>query len=96
MQQVGWLQLFETFDRDETQDTKAFNRDFDGFEVNIRDIKLILTQSIVVEATRFLRNAKILFKNRKIKENDWVNFLREPGVDLSILKNGIPGTTLKG
>jgi len=50
--------------------SKDFSRAFDGVEVEIGEIKLILIESIMEEATKFPRNGESWFKNRKIKEKD--------------------------
>ena len=49
----------------------------------------------MAEVTILPKNGEIWFKNRKNKENDFIHFLREPGMDISIFKKGIMVTKLK-
>lgn len=52
MKKVGWLGFFEKFGRYEVEVTREFN----GVEAKIGDVKLILTESIVVEEMGLRRN----------------------------------------
>jgi len=49
LQKVGWLGFFEKFGRYEVEVTREFTWEFNGVEAEIGDVKLILTESIVVD-----------------------------------------------
>jgi len=83
------------FDGYEVEVKRAFSWAFNGVEVEIVDVKLILTESIVAKATFLPRNGESWFKNRKIKEKDWTIFLQNPGMDTSIFKKEMLVTTFK-
>ena len=50
LQQAGWLNFIENFDGFHKEITKSFSRSFDGTEVEIGDIKFIITESFLAEA----------------------------------------------
>lgn len=75
--------------------TKTFARSFDGEEVKIGDVKFIVTESLIAEATGLPRAREKWFKNRGIKGEDWKIFLKNPSMDITVFREGIPSSTLK-
>ena len=75
--------------------TKTFSNSFDGMEVEIGDIKFTIMESLIIEATKLPRSGEKWFKNRGINGEDWKLFLKNPNMDTTIFKKGIPSTTLK-
>ena len=65
-------------------------------EVKIGDIKFAITDSFIAKATGLPRIGEIWFKNKRIEGEGWKIFLKNPGMDTSTFKKGIPSTTLKG
>lgn len=63
MQQTQWLGFVEKIYGNEKEVTKSFTQAYDGIEVKIRDISLVLLESFVVEATRLLRMEEGRFQN---------------------------------
>ena len=94
LQQERWTEFVEKFDGHEKEVKKSFARAYDGIEAEIGDMKLVLTNSFVEKATRFPRIRESWFKNRKIEEKECKFFLQNPGMDIYVLKKGIPITTL--
>lgn len=85
----------EKFDGHEKEVRKSFSRAYDDIEVEIRDVKLVLTKYFIAEATKLPRIKKSCFKNIKIEEKEWKGFLKNLGMDISVFKKGISATTLK-
>ena len=55
LQQAGWLQFLEKFIGFHKEVTKTFARSFNGAEVEIGDIKFIVTEAFIAEATELPR-----------------------------------------
>ena len=51
LQQAGWLQFLEKFSGFHKEVTKTFARSFNGAEVEVGDIKCIITEAFIAEAT---------------------------------------------
>lgn len=51
LQQARWLKFVEKFGNHEKEETKSFARVYDDIEAKIGDIKLVLTESFIAEAT---------------------------------------------
>ena len=64
LQQVGWLKFLENFNGFHKEVTKSFARSFNGSEVEIGDVKFIITESFIAEATEFPRQGERWFKNK--------------------------------
>ena len=75
--------------------TKTFGRSFDGTEAEIGDIKLTITNSMITTSIEQPRSGEKWFKNRGIDGEDWKVFLKNPNMETTVYKKGIPGTTLK-
>lgn len=75
--------------------TKTFAHSFDGTEAEIGDIKITITESMITEANELPRNGEKWFKNRGINGEYWKIFLKNPNMDTTVFKKGIPSTTLK-
>lgn len=61
------LEFVEKFDGIHKEVTKSFSIAFDGVEVEIGDIKFIVTKSFVVEAIGLPQIGEKWFKNRGIE-----------------------------
>ena len=95
LQEAQWLNFIEKFHNYGKEVTKLFARVLNGVEVKIGDIKFVLTDSFIAEAIRLPSFGEILFKNIGIEGDEWKFFFRNPSMDITILKRGIPSTTLK-
>lgn len=96
LQKAQWLDFVEKFDGFNKKVTKSYARVFDGIEVEIGHIKFVVTEYIIAEATRLSRIGERWFKNRGIEGEKLKTFLKNPSMDITILKKGILSTTLKG
>lgn len=96
LQQVQWLQFVEKINGYDKEVTKSFSREFDGVEAEIGDVKIVVTKYFMEEVSRLPRVGERWFKNRGIEENEWRTFLKNPCMDTSVFKKGIPSTNLKG
>lgn len=85
----------EKFDGHEKEVTKSFTRAYDDIEVQNGDVKMVLTKSFITEATGLPRMRESWFKNRRIEEREWRVFLKNPGMNMSEFKKGIPVMNLK-
>jgi len=65
-----WLEFVEKFDDFHREVTKSFTKAFDGVEMEIGDIKFIVTKSLIVEATGLWQIGEKWFKNRGIETYD--------------------------
>jgi len=89
------LQFIEKFSGFHKEVTKTFARSFDGMEAEIGDIKLTVTESMIVEATSLSRHGEKWFKNKGIDSEDWRVFLKNPSMDTTVYKKGILSFDLK-
>jgi len=74
----------ENFDGFNKEVTKSFSRDFDGIEVEIGDIKFVVTECLIVEAIGMSRVGEKWFKNKGIEGEEWKTFLKNPSMDITI------------
>ena len=95
LQQVGWLQFFEKFNGFHKEVTKSFSWSFNGSEFEIGDVKFIITESFIAEATELPRQGEQWFKNKEFHNEAWRQILKTPGMDISVFKKGIPSSALK-
>jgi len=95
LQKVGWLKLIDKFDGFHKEITKSFARYFDGTEVEIRDIKFEVTESFITEAIELPRHGERWFKNKEFHSKSWKVILKNPGMDVSVFRKGIPISALK-
>ena len=51
LQKAGWLCFIEKFNGYHKEITKFFARSFNGMDVEIGDIKFVVTKSFIAEAT---------------------------------------------
>lgn len=58
LQKVSWLKIIEKFEGYDIEVTREFAQAFDGVETEIGDIRLKLTESFIVEATKLPRNGE--------------------------------------
>ena len=58
LQQVGRLKFLEKFNGFHKEVTKSFVRSFNGLEVEIGDVKFIITESFIAKATEFPRQGE--------------------------------------
>lgn len=95
LQKVQWLDFIEKFDGFHREVKKTFARSFDGTKAEIGDVKFVVTESLVVEATRLPRARKKWFKNKGIEGEYWKIFLKNPSMDTIVFRKGIPSSSLK-
>jgi len=72
-----------------------FSCSFDGTTVDIRDIKFTIMESMITKSTEFPRSGEKWFKNMGINGEYWNVFLKNPNMDTTVFKKGIPSTMLK-
>ena len=92
----GWLSFIEKFDGHHKEMTKSFARSFDGMDVEIGDIKFIVAESFISEATELPRVGERWFKNKEFHYESWKVILQNPGMDTSVFRRGILISVLKG
>lgn len=95
LQKVQWLNFIEKFDGFHKEATKNFAQSFDGTEVEIGNVKFVVIESLIAEATEFPRTGEKWFKNRGIKGEDWKGFLKKLSMDTTIFRKCIPSSALK-
>ena len=54
-----------------------------------------MTEAFIAEATELPRVGKRWFKNKEFQSEVWRVFLKNPGMDTSVYKKGIPSSALK-
>lgn len=54
-----------------------------------------MTKSFLAEATELLRHGERWFKNKAFHNESWKVILKNPGMDVSLFRKGIPSTALK-
>ena len=96
VQKAQWLEFVEKFDGFNKEVTKSFARAFDGIEVEIGDIKFIVTTSLIAKATKLSRVGEKWCKNMGIEGEEWKAFLKNPGMDITIFRKGTPSIALRG
>lgn len=64
-------------------------------DVEIGDIKFAVTESFITEATELQRLGDRWFKNKEFHDESWKVILKNPGMDTSVFRKGIPISTLK-
>ena len=64
LQQVGWLHFLEKFNGFHKEVTKSFVRSFNESEVEIGDVKFIITESFIAGAAELPRQGERWFKNK--------------------------------
>ena len=65
-------------------------------EVEIGDIKFVVTDSFIAEATELPRLGERWFKNKEFHDESWKVILKNLGMDTSVFRKGIPISALKG
>lgn len=95
LQQVGWLQFLEKFNGFHKEVTKSFFRSFNGLEVEIGDVKFIITESFIAKEAELPRQGERWFKNKEFHNEAWRQMLKTPGMDISVFKKDIPSSALK-
>jgi len=95
LQKAQWLHFVEKFDGFNKEVTKSFAKAFDGVDFEIIDIKFEVTNSLIDEAMGLSRGGERWFKNIGIESEEWRIFLKNPSMEISIFKKGIPSTALK-
>jgi len=95
LQKARWLNFIEKFDSYHKEITKSFARSFDGTKVEIGDIKFAVTESFIEEVTKFPRQGERWFKSKEFHGESWKIILRNPGMDVTIFRKGIPISSLK-
>ena len=65
LQKAKWLKFIEKFDGFHKEITKSFARSFDGMEVEIGDIKFLVTEAFIVETAELPRVGERWFKNKE-------------------------------
>lgn len=94
LEQVHWWEFIEKIDGFEKELTKSFDWSFDATKAKIGDIRIVVTKSFIANVTRLPRVGETWFKNRGIKRDDWRTFLKNPDMDITIFKKGIPWHSL--
>lgn len=64
LKKTRWLKFIENFDGYHMEITKSFSRAFDGTKVEIGDIKFVVMESYIAEATELPRLGERWFKNK--------------------------------
>jgi len=95
LQKVGWLNFIEKFDGFHKEITKSFAKSFDGIEVEIGDIKFVVTESFIIEAIELPRHGERWFKTKEFHSESWKVILRNLGMDVFVFRKGIHISTLK-
>lgn len=95
LHKAQWSYFIEKFDGFHREVKNTFARSFDGIEVEIGDVKFIVRESLIGEATRLLRPGEKRFKNRGIKGEGWKLLLKNPSMDTTVFRKGIPSSALK-
>lgn len=95
LKKARWLQFIQKFRGYNKEVTKKFARSFNGVEVEVGDIKFSITEAFITTATELPREGERWFKNKNFDERAWRIILRNPGMDITIFKRGIPVSTLK-
>ena len=54
-----------------------------------------VTESFMAEATELPRHGEIWFKNNEFHSESWKLILKNPGMDVSVFRKGIPSSALK-
>ena len=86
LQKTGWLKFIEIFYGYHKEITKSFARSFDATEVEIGDIKFVVTKYYIAEATELPRLGERWFKNKKFHSEYWKVILRNPGMDVTVFE----------
>ena len=68
LQQAQWLEFVEKFNGYEKEVTKSFAQAYNGIRAYVRDVKLVLTESFVAEATGLPRIRENKFKTERSKK----------------------------
>lgn len=95
LEKVKWLCFIEKFDDYHKEITKSFARSFDGMEVEMGDIKFAVTESFISEETELPRLGERWFKNKEFHDESWKVILKNPSMDVTVFKKGIPISSLK-
>jgi len=95
LQKARLLNFIEKFDGYHKEITKPFARSFNGTEVEIGDIKFVVTKSYIAEATELPRLGERWFKNKEFHSESWKVILRNLGMDVTMFRKGILISTLK-
>ena len=95
LQKAGWLSFIEKFNSYHKEITKSFARSFDGIDVEIGDIKFVVTEYFIVESTELPRLGERWFKNKEFHDETWKVIFKNPGMDTSVFRKGIPSLHLR-
>ena len=64
-------------------------------EVEVGDLKFSVTEASIAAATELPQEEERWFKNKYFDERAWMIILRNPGMDITVFKRGIPVSTLE-
>ena len=95
LRKARWLQFIQKFKGHNKEVTKTFARSFNGVEVEIGDIKFLVTEESIAAATKLPQEGERWFKNKNFDERAWRIILHNPGMDITIFKRGIPVSALE-
>jgi len=95
LKKAKWLRFIQKFKGYNKEVTKAFAWSFDGQMVEIRDLKLTVTETTVAAATGLPQEGERWFKNKSVDEQAWGIMLRNPGMDTNVFTKGILVHALK-
>ena len=95
LRKAGWLQFIQKFRGYNKEVTKTFSRSFNGVEVEVGDLKFSVTETFIAVAMELPQEGEWWFKNKRFDERAWRVILRNPGMDITIFKCGIPVSALE-
>ena len=87
--------FIEKFNGYHKEITKSFTRSFDGTKVEIGDIKFAVTELFIAKAIELPRIGERWFKNKEFRDESWKVILKNPGMNISVFRKGIPISALK-
>ena len=71
LKKAGWLKFIKKFNGHHKEVTKTFARSFDGVEVEIGDIRFLVTESSTAATTELPKNGERWFKNKEFDDEAW-------------------------
>ena len=95
LKKAKWLKFIQKFRGYNKEVTKAFAQSFNGHVVEVGDLKFTITEATIVAVTSLPQEGDIWFKNIGVDDQGWKVMLKNPGMDVSLFRKGIPISALK-
>jgi len=95
LKKARWLRFIQKFKGHNKEVTKDFARSFDGQTVEIGNLKLTVTETIVTTATGLPQEGERWFKNKSVDDQTWRIMLQNQGMDTTVFTRGILVHALK-